>query len=56
MKVNKIKPFGLRMQPELKRKVEESAQLNGRSMNAEIVYQLTRLHFPERFKKEQEAA
>jgi predicted HicB family RNase H-like nuclease len=55
MKMNKIKPFGVRMQPELKRKVEESAQLNGRSINAEINFQLTRLYFPERFKKEEAA-
>ncbi|KSV84563.1 hypothetical protein N183_12110 [Sinorhizobium sp. Sb3] len=32
-----IAPFGLRMQPELKERIKESAELNGRSMNAEIV-------------------
>ncbi|NRA15180.1 MAG: Arc family DNA-binding protein [Oceanospirillaceae bacterium] len=51
MKAKQIPPFGLRMQSDLKRKIEESAQLNGRSQNAEVVYQLTRLYFPERFKQ-----
>lgn len=32
-----IAPFGLRMLPELRAKVEESAKVNGRSMNAEVV-------------------
>ena len=32
-----IKPFGLRMQPEDKARIEERAKLNGRSMNSEIV-------------------
>ena len=32
-----IAPFGLRMLPELRAKVEESAKQSGRSMNAEIV-------------------
>ena len=32
-----IAPFGLRMLPELRAKVEESAKESGRSMNAEIV-------------------
>lgn len=35
-----IAPFGLRMLPELRAKVEESAKNNGRSMNAEIVARL----------------
>lgn len=35
-----IPPFGLRMQPDLKARVEESAKANGRSMNAEIVARL----------------
>lgn len=35
-----ITPFGLRMQPELKAKVEASARENNRSMNAEIVDRL----------------
>ncbi|WP_084332699.1 Arc family DNA-binding protein [Marinobacterium jannaschii] len=55
MRQKQIPPFGVRMQPDLKRKVEESAHRNGRSMNSEIVYQLTKLYFPERF-KEGEAA
>lgn len=32
-----IAPFGLRMLPELRTKIQESAKANGRSMNAEIV-------------------
>lgn len=32
-----IAPFGLRMQPELKERVEKAAKVNNRSMNAEIV-------------------
>ena len=32
-----IKPFGLRMPPEDKARIEERAKLNGRSMNSEIV-------------------
>lgn len=36
-----IAPFGLRMQPELKAQVEAAAARNGRSINAEIVHQLT---------------
>lgn len=35
-----IAPFGLRMLPELRDKVEEAAKSNGRSMNAEIVARL----------------
>ncbi|WP_080418604.1 Arc family DNA-binding protein [Burkholderia ubonensis] len=35
-----IPPFGLRMQPELKAKLEESAAKAGRSLNAEIVARL----------------
>lgn len=35
-----VAPFGLRMQPELKKQVEESATANGRSINAEIVTRL----------------
>lgn len=56
MRQKQIPPFGVRMKPELKRKIEESAQLNGRSKNSEIVYQLQRVYFPERFKQEEEAA
>ena len=32
-----IAPFGLRLQPELKERIKEAAELHGRSMNAEIV-------------------
>ncbi len=32
-----IKPFGLRMQPEDKTRIEERAKRNGRSMNSEII-------------------
>lgn len=35
-----IAPFGVRMQPELKQKIEIAAKTNGRSMNAEIVHRL----------------
>ncbi|TPW27798.1 Arc family DNA-binding protein [Martelella alba] len=35
-----IAPFGLRMQPELKEKIKQAAEDNGRSMNAEIVQRL----------------
>lgn len=35
-----IAPFGLRMQPELRARLEESAQKTGRSLNAEIVARL----------------
>lgn len=35
-----IPPFGLRMQPELKARIEEAAKANNRSLNAEIVARL----------------
>ncbi|MEX5744648.1 Arc family DNA-binding protein [Massilia sp. X63] len=35
-----ITPFGLRMQPELKERLEAAAQEAGRSLNAEIVARL----------------
>lgn len=35
-----IPPFGVRMQPELKRRLEEVARKNGRSLNSEIVSRL----------------
>lgn len=41
-----IPPFGLRMQPELKARVEEAARANNRSLNAEIV-QILEEKFPE---------
>nr|WMC97384.1 Arc family DNA-binding protein [Aminobacter aminovorans] len=37
-----IAPFGLRMQPELKLRVEDAARTNNRSLNAEIVERLER--------------
>ncbi|MGK8836187.1 Arc family DNA-binding protein [Achromobacter xylosoxidans] len=37
-----ITPFGLRMPPELKHRIEEDAKASGRSMNAQIVYMLNR--------------
>lgn len=36
----KIPPFGLRLQPDLKAQIEESAKASGRSLNAEIVARL----------------
>lgn len=35
-----ITPFGLRMPPELKKRIEKSAQTNRRSINAELVLRL----------------
>ena len=35
-----IPPFGLRLQPELKKQLEEAAAAAGRSLNAEIAYRL----------------
>lgn len=35
-----IPPFGLRMRPELKRRVEEAARAHNRSLNSEIVVRL----------------
>lgn len=35
-----IKPFGLRMQPDLKARIAEAARENNRSMNSEIVARL----------------
>lgn len=40
MPVANITPFGLRLQPGLKRRVEEAAKANSRSMNAEIAARL----------------
>lgn len=37
-----IAPFGLRMLPDLREKIEEAAKASGRSMNAEIVARLNR--------------
>ncbi len=41
-KIANIPPFGLRMQPELRRRVEAVAKANGRSLNSEIVARLER--------------
>lgn len=41
-----IAPFGLRLQPELKERVELSAKENGRSMNAEITARLEKSFEP----------
>ncbi|MBY2916175.1 Arc family DNA-binding protein [Rhizobium leguminosarum] len=38
--VANLTPFGLRMQPGLKRQMEEAARLSGRSLNSEIVSRL----------------
>ena len=52
MKKKQIAPFGVRMEADLKRKIEESAHLNSRSMNAEIIHQLRKVYFPERFREQ----
>ncbi|MEP9371173.1 Arc family DNA-binding protein [Mesorhizobium sp. KR1-2] len=39
-KVANITPFGLRLQPELKRRVEEAAKASGNSLNMEIAARL----------------
>ncbi|MBM6397921.1 Arc family DNA-binding protein [Ochrobactrum anthropi] len=44
--VANIPPFGLRMQPDLKRRVEEAAAKNNRSINAEIVATLEEVYPP----------
>ncbi len=41
-KIASIPPFGLRLQPELKSKVEAAARANGRSLNSEIAARLDR--------------
>lgn len=47
-KIGSIAPFGLRMLPELRQRIEAAAAESGRSMNAEIVARLeasfTNLH------------
>ena len=40
MKVSHIPPFGVRMPPDLKEKIDMASKQTGRSMNAEIVYRL----------------
>lgn len=37
-----IPPFGLRMQPELKERIEAVARANSRSLNSEIIHRLER--------------
>lgn len=39
-KIASITPFGLRMQAGLKRRLDEAAKANGRSLNSEIVARL----------------
>lgn len=46
--VANIAPFGLRMQPDLKARVEEAARKNNRSVNAEIVSALEAAFPPKR--------
>lgn len=48
-----ITPFGLRMQPDLKARIEDVARVNNRSMNAEIVARLE-ASFTEGFIKAQQ--
>lgn len=45
-KIGNIAPFGLRMPGDLKRRIEYSAQMNRRSMNAEIVAALEEKYPP----------
>lgn len=40
MKVRDIAPFGVRMKPELKEKLKELAEKEGRSLNSEIIQRL----------------
>lgn len=40
MQTREIKPFGVRMQPELKRLLQNLAKENGRSLNSEVIYRL----------------
>ena len=39
-KIGSIAPFGLRMLPDLRERIERAAAENGRSLNAEIVHRL----------------
>jgi hypothetical protein len=39
-KIGSVAPFGLRMLPDLKEKIENAAAKSGRSLNAEIVHRL----------------
>lgn len=40
MGMREIAPFGVRMSPELKARLEAAAKINGRSLNAEVVARL----------------
>ncbi|OCJ05263.1 hypothetical protein A6U87_14745 [Rhizobium sp. AC44/96] len=40
MKIGSITPFGLRLHPDLKRRLEDAARRSGRSLNAEIAARL----------------
>ena len=40
VRIANIAPFGLRLQPDLKRRIEEAAKRNGRSLNSEISIRL----------------
>lgn len=42
MQIKNIPPFGIRMEPELKNCLQESARANRRSLNGEIVLRLER--------------
>ena len=43
-RVAHLAPFGLRLMPSLRAKVQASADANGRSLNREINFQLGRLY------------
>jgi hypothetical protein len=40
MGMREIAPFGVRMPPELKERIESEARANGRSMNTEVIARL----------------
>lgn len=40
VKIGSLPPFGLRLHPDLKARIEEAARRNGRSLNAEITSRL----------------
>lgn len=39
-RISSVPPFGLRMLPELRQRLERAAEANGRSLNSEIVVRL----------------
>lgn len=51
----RIAPYGLRLPPDLKARVEASAAANNRSLNAEIVYALDRMYPAPKLTEEEEA-